>query len=100
MHMDFTLAIVGAQLIDGVSQTPLPSTTVLIGTDGRIAAVGPSQAVALAQMVKRGVRVDHATIPRPFLIPDEGHREPSAEDRWWLNMLEVRWPFLHIMGSA
>jgi imidazolonepropionase-like amidohydrolase len=54
---------------------------------------------AVAQMVKRGVRVDHAIIPRPSLFPNEDHGEPPAEDRWWLDMLEVRWPFLHFMRA-
>jgi imidazolonepropionase-like amidohydrolase len=54
---------------------------------------------AVSQMVRRGVRVDHAIIPRPSLFPDEDHGEPSAEDRWWLNMLEIRWPFLHFMRA-
>ena len=49
--MDCKLAIVGAQMIDGVSQAPLPSSTVLIGSDGRIAAVGASQAVAVPDRV-------------------------------------------------
>ena len=54
---------------------------------------------AVEQMVKNGVRVDHAIIPRPYLFPDEGNQEPSAEERWWLNMLKVRWPFLHYMRA-
>lgn len=54
---------------------------------------------AVAQMVKRGVRVDHAIIPRPSLFPDEDHGELSDEDRWWLNMLEIRWPFLRFMRA-
>jgi len=43
--------------------------------------------------------VNHAIIPRPYLFPDEGSQEPSAEERWWLNMLKVRWPFLHHMRA-
>ncbi|HSB78180.1 MAG TPA: amidohydrolase family protein [Candidatus Methylomirabilis sp.] len=50
-------------------------------------------------MLRRGVRVAHAIIPRPSLFPDEDHGELSAEDRWWLGMLEVRWPFLHAMRA-
>jgi len=49
--MDLPLAIVGARLIDGLSPTPLPSGTVLIGSDGRIAAVGPADAVPVPQGV-------------------------------------------------
>ncbi len=45
--MDLKLAIAGAQLIDGVSPAPIPSSLVLIGTDGRIAAAGPSQEIAV-----------------------------------------------------
>jgi len=41
--MDITLAIAGAQLIDGVSSTSIPHSVVLIGADGRIAGAGPSQ---------------------------------------------------------
>jgi imidazolonepropionase-like amidohydrolase len=52
---------------------------------------------AVEAMVRNGVRVDHAIIPRPYLFPDEGNAEPTAEERWWLDMLEVRWPFLHVM---
>jgi len=54
---------------------------------------------AVEQMVRNGVRVDHAIIPRPYLFPDEGHGELSAEDEWWLNMLKIRWPFLHYMRA-
>lgn len=54
---------------------------------------------AVEQMVRRGVRVDHAIIPRPYLFPDEGPAELSSEERWWLRMLEVRWPFLHEMRA-
>jgi imidazolonepropionase-like amidohydrolase len=48
-------------------------------------------------MLENDVRVDHAIIPRPYFFPDEGHGELSAEDQWWLNMLKVRWSFLHYM---
>jgi len=54
---------------------------------------------AVERMVANGVRVDHAIIPRPYLFPDEGNQEPSAEEQWWLNMLKVRWPFLHYMRA-
>ncbi len=54
---------------------------------------------AVEKMVKNGVRVDHAIIPRPYLFPDEGNQEPSTEDQWWLSMLKVRWPFLHYMRA-
>ena len=52
---------------------------------------------AVEGMIRNGVCVDHAIIPRPYLFPDEGTPEPTVEERWWLNMLEVRWPFLHVM---
>jgi imidazolonepropionase-like amidohydrolase len=67
-----------------------------IGSDPRTTV---TDTAAVAQMVKHDVRVDHAIIPRPSLFPDEDHGEPSAEDRWWLSMLEVRWPFLHYMRA-
>jgi hypothetical protein len=53
--------------------------------------------VAVDHMVKNGVRVDHAIIPRPYLFPDEQAAEPNAEEQWWLSMLTVRWPYLHVM---
>jgi len=43
--MDIRLAITGARLITGLDSTPVPVATVLIGTDGRIVAAGPGQAV-------------------------------------------------------
>jgi imidazolonepropionase-like amidohydrolase len=43
--MDIRLAITGVQLITGSAPLPVPSATVLIGTDGRIAAAGPGQVV-------------------------------------------------------
>jgi imidazolonepropionase-like amidohydrolase len=52
---------------------------------------------AVALMVKNGVRVDHAIIPRPNLFPDENPSATSVENQWWLDMLKVRWPFLHYM---
>ncbi|HSB69167.1 MAG TPA: amidohydrolase family protein [Candidatus Methylomirabilis sp.] len=67
-----------------------------IGRDPRTTV---TDRAAVEQMVRRGVRVDHAIIPRPYLFPDEGPGELSAEERWWLNMLEVRWPFLHDMRA-
>jgi imidazolonepropionase-like amidohydrolase len=67
-----------------------------IGSDPRTTVTDPA---AVEQMAKHGVRVDHAIIPRPYLFPDEEHEEPSAEEQWWLNMLEVRWPFLHHMRA-
>jgi imidazolonepropionase-like amidohydrolase len=48
-------------------------------------------------MVERGVSVDHAIIPRPYLFPDEGSPALAAEDEWWLSLLKVRWPFLRYM---
>ena len=41
------MAIAGAQLIDGLGTTPIPSGTVLVDADGRIAAAGPSQTVPI-----------------------------------------------------
>ncbi len=38
--MDLALAIAGAKLIDGTNSPPISSSVVLIGPDGRIAAVG------------------------------------------------------------
>ncbi|MCE5309050.1 MAG: amidohydrolase family protein [Acidobacteriales bacterium] len=51
---------------------------------------------AVDLMVERGVGVDHAIVPRPCLFADET-RMQTAEDRWWLTMLDVRWPFLRHM---
>jgi len=65
-----------------------------IGSDAQ-ATVTDKRAVEW--MVENDVRVDQAIIPRPYLFPDETGQEPSAEERWWLNMLKVRWPFLHDM---
>jgi imidazolonepropionase-like amidohydrolase len=65
-----------------------------IGEDPRTTVPDPA---AVEWMVRNGVRVDHAIIPRPYLFPDEGNGDPSAEERWWLDMLKVRWPFLHVM---
>jgi hypothetical protein len=50
-------------------------------------------------MVRNDVRVDHAIIPRPYLFPDESGDSRTAEDDWWLGMLQVRWPFLHDMRA-
>ncbi|MFW6116674.1 MAG: amidohydrolase family protein [bacterium] len=52
---------------------------------------------AVELMLESDVRVDHAIIPRLYLFPDENEETLSAEDEWWLNMLKVRWPFLHHM---
>ncbi|MBP1779947.1 MAG: hypothetical protein H6Q86_5958, partial [candidate division NC10 bacterium] len=43
--MNVRLAITGAQLITGSDPTPIAASTILIGTDGRIIAAGPGQAV-------------------------------------------------------
>lgn len=48
-------------------------------------------------MVENRVCVDHAIIPRPYLFPDEYSQAPTSEEGWWLDMLKVRWPFLHAM---
>jgi len=72
-----------------------------IGSDPRTTVVDMR---AVEAMLENDVRVDHAIIPRPYLFPDEGsegneenNAELSAEEQWWLNMLRVRWPFLHTM---
>jgi imidazolonepropionase-like amidohydrolase len=65
-----------------------------IGSDPRTTVTDET---AVDWMVKNGVRVDHAIIPRPYLFPEEGGGPPSAEELWWLSMLKVRWPFLHHM---
>jgi imidazolonepropionase-like amidohydrolase len=65
-----------------------------IGADPRTTA---TDLAAVEWMLKNGVRVDHAIIPRPYLFPDESSVAPTPEDQWWLNMLKVRWPFLHVM---
>lgn len=65
-----------------------------IGSDPRTTVTDEN---AVDWMVKNGVRVDHAIIPRPYLFPEENGGPPSAEEEWWLRMLRVRWPFLHRM---
>jgi imidazolonepropionase-like amidohydrolase len=67
-----------------------------IGDDPRTTVTDPT---AVEWMVRNGVRVDHAIIPRPYLFPDESGGDRTAEEEWWLNMLKVRWPFLHDMRS-
>ncbi|HWU40329.1 MAG TPA: amidohydrolase family protein [Candidatus Acidoferrum sp.] len=67
-----------------------------IGSDPRTTV---TDELAVEQMMKHGVKVDHAIIPRPYLFPDEDGEEPSPEEQWWLNMLKVRWPFLHTMRA-
>jgi imidazolonepropionase-like amidohydrolase len=63
-----------------------------IGADPRTTVTDPA---AVECMVRNNVRVDHAIIPRPYLFPDESGGGRTAEEDWWLNMLKVRWPFLH-----
>ena len=46
-----------------------------IGADPRTTV---TDATAVDWMVKHGVRVDHAIIPRPYLFPDESARGPHA----------------------
>jgi len=48
-------------------------------------------------MLKNGVCVDHAIIPRPYLFPEEVGKEMTPEEKWWFDMLRTRWPFLHTM---
>ena len=47
LAVDHLLAIRGARLVDGVRPAALPSATVLVGADGRIAAVGASESVQI-----------------------------------------------------
>ncbi|MBZ5563207.1 MAG: amidohydrolase family protein [Acidobacteriia bacterium] len=65
-----------------------------IGSDPRTTVTDET---AVDWIVKNGVHVDHAIIPRPYQFPGEGGGPPSAEEEWWLSMLKVRWPFLHHM---
>ena len=51
--MEIARAIVGATLIDGESAAPRPDHAVLIGSDDRIAAVGPTQAIPVPENVPR-----------------------------------------------
>jgi len=67
-----------------------------IGADPRTTVTDTS---AVEGMVRKGVCVDHAIIPRPYLFPDESGAGRTAEDEWWLSMLKVRWPFLHYMRA-
>jgi imidazolonepropionase-like amidohydrolase len=67
-----------------------------IGADPRTTV---TDTTAVDWMVKHGVRVDHAIIPRPYLFPDESGDRRTPEEEWWLNMLKVRWPFLHVMRA-
>jgi imidazolonepropionase-like amidohydrolase len=67
-----------------------------IGSDGKGAETDEA---AVDWMVKQGVRVDHAIIPRPNLFADEGGA-PTAQEQWWLTMLKVRWPFLRHMREG
>jgi len=50
---DVVLAITGATLIDCAGNVPTPSSTLLIGADGRIAAAGPSSAIKVPQGIRR-----------------------------------------------
>jgi imidazolonepropionase-like amidohydrolase len=65
-----------------------------IGADPRTTV---TDTTAVEGMVRNGICVDHAIIPRPYLFPDESGAGRTAEDEWWLSMLKVRWPFLHYM---
>jgi len=65
-----------------------------IGADPRTTVTDQT---AVEFMVKHDVRVDHAIIPRPYLFPEEHAAPPTTEEQWWLNMLKIRWPFLHYM---
>ncbi len=65
-----------------------------IGSDGK---TPETDGAAVDWMVKNGVRVNHTIIPRPYLFADEVGEAPSTQEQWWLNILNVRWPFLHHM---
>ena len=67
-----------------------------IGADPRTTV---TDATAVEWMARNDVRVDHAIIPRPCFFPDESGGSRTAEDDWWLSMLQVRWPFLHYMRA-
>jgi imidazolonepropionase-like amidohydrolase len=67
-----------------------------IGADPRTTV---TDSTAVEWMVRNKVRVDHAIIPRPYLFPEEGSQPPTAEEEWWLQMLKIRWPFLHYMRT-
>ncbi len=67
-----------------------------IGADPRTTV---TDTTAVEWMVRNDVSVDHAIIPRPYLFPDESGGVRTAEDDWWLGMLQVRWPFLHYMRA-
>jgi imidazolonepropionase-like amidohydrolase len=67
-----------------------------IGEDPKTTVTDPG---AVESMISKNVRVDHAIIPRPYLFPDEDGGSPNPEEQWWLNMLKVRWPFLHTMRA-
>ena len=65
-----------------------------IGADPQTTVTDPT---AVEWMVRNGVRVDHAIIPRPYLFPDESGDSRTVEEEWWFSMQKVRWPFLHYM---
>ena len=65
-----------------------------IGSDPRTTVTDET---AVDLMVRNGVRVDHAIVPRPYQFTGEGGAAPTPEEEWWLGMLKVRWPFLHRM---
>jgi imidazolonepropionase-like amidohydrolase len=65
-----------------------------IGPDARTAVTDEA---AVDWMVKNGLCVDHALIPRAALFPDEWGNAPTADEELWLSQLRVRWPFLHHM---
>jgi imidazolonepropionase-like amidohydrolase len=65
-----------------------------IGKDARSAVTDEA---AVDWMVKNGVAVDHAIMPRAALFPDEWHEAATSDEEWWLSLLKVRWPFLRHM---
>ncbi|MCX6621994.1 MAG: amidohydrolase family protein, partial [Acidobacteria bacterium] len=56
-----------------------------IGADHRTTVTDEA---AVDHMLANGVRVDHAIIPRPYQFPDECPEPLTAEEHWWLSMLE------------
>ena len=76
-------AIVGGRLIDGLGGEPLADSTVLVGDDGRIAAVGPSAAMEVPEGAQR-VDVRGRTV-MPGLIDCHDHLASFTYDllsRW------------------
>src|SRR3954471_22295422 len=71
-----TVVLVGARIIDGTGAPPLEDGTIVIASDGRIAAVGPRSAI---RVTADAVRIPMAgkTI-MPGLINAHGHLNVDA----------------------